>query len=783
MYSSDPAAVAGCRSNGMVQPMNLSRARRALALLGLTFFVFIFGSRPGGAQSLPALQGIFLGDVTCADLATDCAHEAVTPAHRYLHVIVHDAPDNADWQVQAGSTCGGSLTTVLEGVPVEPNGYLEVVLDITQTAVDGAPLLGRPACFVFRGRNHWAVTFYAAYFDDSPSPDGDQVYPGYRNLQGQPDLPDLDVMYIHRSPGYAYDASPNGPSVGQSVTYAAHIQNAGSRPVLPFHYVWLLDGRPISSGDESQPLAPQQQAVMSIQMVWNNVPHTLTFETQPQGPEVSTANDSLQIQTSALTLGFWIERSAYTYFQMHQWRYCQALPCATSNSFSDWLQRQVAAWNRIMRTATYPGLSPNGVADRVRVDEVVVVPDGALPLHGGRATNSPDAADHSVDLEWGLPAAGIESAYHRLWEGPFDVDWALIHELSHARSLADLYRFDVPIRDGIAIHVTAAGGRPAFDAAHPDDPANKLQPFTMTDKETFLYQDQERDLMSCYCNPFYGAYDAVVLNRIQGRRASCGNSNPPCNLGAWFREIPPVNMVRIEDQAGHSVRGAVEVHLYFDTGNAYADHAFDVSHQAILKVSDGMATLPSDPFRAEGSTWQAGHNLLLVEVRTPTTDTFCFQEPTDMNVAYWTGYRDAAHPAVFALRIGQQAQNACHLRPPPVRIDEPFGTSASASSVWVSGTRSRTGVRMRRYSVRLVDASTSPRAMWRRRVDLVDVRGLIVASGVTNESGRLDLWAPTADSINHADDVTDNHVFLTVTKGRGTRSGPSTSPTTSSNVP
>ncbi|GAC1466295.1 MAG: hypothetical protein PVSMB7_11580 [Chloroflexota bacterium] len=710
--------------------------------------------------SVSGVQSLFVGDVTCADLATDCVHDNVVPKHPYLHVVVHDVAGNDDWQVQVGPTCGGDLTTVLGGKSVQPNGYLEMVLDVRVQAEAGISLLGQPGCFVFRGRNHWAVTFYAAYFDDNPSADADIVYAGYRDLHGQPDLPDLDVRYIQRSPAYAFDAHPNAPSPGDVVRFEAHLENAGSQPVGPFRYVWLLDGHPIRNGSVSTPLAPRQQLSLTLAWRWKDGPHDVTLQTFPPGQEVSTANDALTVRTNALTLGFWVEQSAYDYFQQYQWRYCEGLPCATSNSFADWIQRQVNEWNRILRTATYPGLAPNGVADRVALDKIVIVPNGALPLHGGRITNSPDTRDHSVDLQWGLPALDVARGYHRVWEGSFDVDWSLIHELGHARSLADLYRFDVPARDGPAMRVTDARGRLAYDSTHSADPTARLQEFGMANTERFLYQNAEGGIMTCSCTPFYSAYDALVLNRIQGRRATCGNFNPPCNLGDWYADLPPANRIRVLQPTGHPVPDGTEVRLYYDLGTTYADHAFDNQHGATLRVRHGAVTLPSDPFHSGGSTWQGAHNLLLIEVRTAAVDQFCFEEPTDFNLAFWSGYRDTAHPATYTLQLGLARRNGCNMRLPPSRVNEPFGTSPFNSTIRV--VRSRTGTRQNSdmVEVQLLDASQPPQPMRNRQLHLVSRRGTVRASGMTDGRGRFRATLPAPSDLAYADDITDNHLHI-----------------------
>jgi len=717
------------------------------AIFGLACLV------PARAQTpASAVQSLFLGQRLCGDTRDICYVTARSTLHRYLHVIVHSVPTDTDWQVQAAPTCGGPWRDIAGGTPVHDSGYAETVVDL---AVGESSLQEQPSCYAFRGREHYYVNFYAAYLDDNPQADAESVYPGYQHLAGRPDLPDLDVEYIHRSPAYAYDAPHNQPLPGEMVTFTAHVLNAGGLAAAPAPYEWRIDGHVAVSGSLDGSLAPGAETTLSLPWKWDPRPHTLQLRFHPSGQEISVANDVLSIRTDGLALGYWIEHSAWKYFLDRQWQYCVPLSCVGSDSFPDWLQRQIRVWNGMLGDAAYAYPSRTTVADRVRVDEIVVVPDGALPLHGSRATNSPDLDDHTVDLEWGLPAAGAEHVYRDGNDGAFNVDLGVLHELSHARSLADLYRFDLALDGHSTVDVRDQAGRPVFDPSNPFDQSVPLHAFYSDAGAPYLYADAENDLMSCGCTGYYSAYNALLLNRLRGRRARCGNANPPCNLGDWFTDVPPVARIRLVDGRSGSLAAGTRVRLFFDSGQGYNDHRFTQSDSMSVTVDSGIVRLPHDPFRTAGEVSRAGHNLLLLEVAGPARDTFCFIEPSALNLAFWMGYQDSSHPALLTLDVARIQRNSCNLSMPRARINDPFATSPWQSHVRILDLNGG-----REVTVVLRDAASPAHAMRGRLVQVLGQAGRVLVQGVTGVDGTVRLRASAAP--RQVVDVTDNNLLIRV---------------------
>jgi hypothetical protein len=101
----------------------------------------------------------------------------------------------------------------------------------------------------------------------------------------------------------------------------------------------------------------------------------------------------------------------------------------------------------LFEQAVHP-LTPEGVLEQVRLDKVVIVEDGALP--NPYPSNFP-ADDTTVDIIWGIPSemVGVPSTHPQYGPGYIDfpegqtVDYALLHEMSHARYLIDLYTLNI----------------------------------------------------------------------------------------------------------------------------------------------------------------------------------------------------------------------------------------------------------------------------------------------------------------------------------------------------
>src|SRR5204863_8995744 len=127
-------------------------------------------------------------------------------------------------------------------------------------------------------------------------------------------------------------------------------------------------------------------------------------------------------------VGFWVEESFYRFMRDHQ----QELPGIGSASFEDWGQRHIRKFNEMAALAVYPE-TPHGVLDRWRLQKVVIVPDGTLPIvpvdpKDGNGSSHPNDGDRTIDLSWGFRASDASfSSLTTIAQNQFYLNGTLIH--------------------------------------------------------------------------------------------------------------------------------------------------------------------------------------------------------------------------------------------------------------------------------------------------------------------------------------------------------------------
>jgi hypothetical protein len=458
--------------------------------------------------------------------------------------------------------------------------------------------------------------------------------------EGKNDDFDLNVLYIERLPRINYDDNKDTggwPRQGQPVWWVAHLKNWGTRDLSNVSYRWVLDGRTAGQGVIVDWKAGTETTI-ELPWRWEKKRHTLSFLLDSDSAyleESSRGNNQVTIATDALAVGYWVEDGLSRYMHERQKELGDG-----ANSFEDWGQRQMNLWNQMFENAK-SGSSPKGIVDRVRLDRVVHVPSGALPLNGGIPTNNPDVTDKTVDLMWGMTAQ--EMGPGKFWDvkhsGPFYYEYGLIHELNHARYLVDSYGFDV---HKVAVEkLTLPDGTPMLGS-----PAMPYQGGDM------VHKDKYRGMMDS--THYFSEYEAYAWNRIAGRRARKGNQNGPDDIGDYLREdLPERNHVRFTDRNGSPLAGAtVEIHQARGNQDEWYGKIYPQTPDlTFVTDADGWIVLPQNPF---GTPLKHGYShansVLLFVVNAGGTVRTALQEVTDFNLQYWKGQKkDARYQVILDL--------------------------------------------------------------------------------------------------------------------------------------
>lgn len=445
---------------------------------------------------------------------------------------------------------------------------------------------------------------------------------------------DLTIGWISRQPEIPYVWNSSNPSVegwpaaGSTVTWRANVKNWSDTP-QDVAYVWRVDGREIARGTAT--LAPHDYTAIDLNRAWSFARERLSLTIDEK---------SLEVFTDALSVGFWVEQSVYDHFRAHQ----QELGIG-SNSFEDFAQRLIAAYNDLAAIAVYD-LTPNGVRDRWRLQKIVVTPDGSLPLvppadaqlgnEPTPASAQPYSTDRTIDLQWGFPAsvvAGYDDYDTVSINNPFYIPWVLIHEIGHARYLTDVYAFDVrnvPPGNTIAI----AGYSP---------------------RRGYVYYTPEQGLMNRNFT-FIDRYSAAALNMIAGRRAITGNYNDPENIGSFLNDLPAENRVTIRDPQGHPIADAgVEIYQSkLDRVDLWYPTHYEGEPDLRLRTdANGQVLVGRNPFATNGpvvSYFRKNNTVAIVRVIKDGVARVGFLESRVFNLAYWSGQTALADHELVAGR-------------------------------------------------------------------------------------------------------------------------------------
>ena len=459
-------------------------------------------------------------------------------------------------------------------------------------------------------------------------------------------LPEIDYVWASANP-----ARDGWPSEGQAIVWRAHVKNFSAHEMTST-WRWTLDGLVVAQG--TQTFAANATTTVDLPSTWSFERHRLAFE-------VDAANNRLEIFTDALAVGFWVEQSLYDFFRLHQRDLGVGSTC-----WENWAQRLIGFYNDMAAMAVWPE-TPDGVRDRWRIEKIVVVPDGALPLapplvpQRGRDPSSgatqPDVRDRTVDLMWGFRATTVGSygdTRTATLANPFYVAPLIVHELGHARYLTDVYGFDLLDQPPAFVNVLGITHATQFQGL------------------------MNRDLT------FIDRYSAVALNRIAGARATRGNYDEPENIGAFLNDLPAQNRVTIRDASGAPLpNAAVEIFRsrmgLFDEW--YATSYSDVPDLTLRTDANGQTLVGRCPFSADGvvvNEWRGSNTVAIVRVN---QSLYGFLESSLFNMELWRGHTELGDYDVVVSEKG----DVCAAEGPAIVDARVSGNAATLTWTAVDG--------------------------------------------------------------------------------------------------
>jgi len=448
---------------------------------------------------------------------------------------------------------------------------------------------------------------------------------------------DIDVTYISRSPRYDYDATKNTPAAGDVVTFTAHVRSRGTSATGDFAFKWYIDGVEASSGVATS-IASGYETTYDFSYTWQQGHHVISFFADPANAitEKSEQNNLRTEHINALLVGFWIERSVYNFFDTNQYSYTQRYGITDeANSWEDWAQRQIDKWNEMLETAIFPS-TPQGCFDRVRLDQVIVVADGALPLDGGLPTNHPDMSDKTVDMMWGFEKDILSTGFYNLYNlsSPFNLEPGLIHELNHARYLVDSYALNI---HGKHIAVLDNNGKRIY----PND-------------DTLVRENSQAPSLMSNTVPYYSEWEAAGWNVYAEQRPLPGwaNYNAHAGLGVYLdNKMPQNNYLQVVDVSGKAVPNATIEVYRADTWPGewhwyckYIDNTVDVTG---ITDGQGLFNMGSNPFsRGEPLAWNFYYDVNFFKIKVSGQTHYAWLDIAEVQVQYFRGNTQNAYFAV-----------------------------------------------------------------------------------------------------------------------------------------
>lgn len=426
----------------------------------------------------------------------------------------------------------------------------------------------------------------------------------------------ITIRYIQRLPEIDYvinsfnPAIEGWPSSGEQVIWRAFVKNWSQTNYEAIDYLWQINGNTIDSGTLS--LNAGEEKSVDLGWEWKFERHEIELILDPSDllPDV---NSSLLVFSNAISVAFYAEQPIYDEF---------------NKLWEVWLQKEINKFNEMLINAKFPE-TPEGVNDRVRIDDFIIVADGELE-------NSviPERDNYKVDLVWGFPKQTRNFVSVSIFN--HDVQNSVIHELGHARYLIDVYGFDISSLD--IINITENGQKIAGSKFIPD--LNIINRNGIL--EHIYFYTSYKGLMNTQWDSL-DSYSAAALNLMSGYRALDGNYNGSVKLGYFINDIPEKNILIVKDATGNPLSGAL-IKIYQSVPNPNSQKLYsklfdDIPDIEVTTDQNGHADIGNNPFGAEivHHEIDGSNTSIIIRVEHNNKVGYSFLESGKFNMEFWKG--------------------------------------------------------------------------------------------------------------------------------------------------
>ena len=504
----------------------------------------------------------------------------------------------------------------------------------------------------------------------------------------KPDLPDLTVRYIERlprDPGFHGVVDYNQPGkkdlpvlmvdpakyqlhrqVDEVVTFVIHVFNAGAAAAGPFDYTVSIDDQPFESG-RIDGLKPAEEKLVEVEWNWEDDPHEIKVELDPQKTikEITRLNNTFVDPTRALTFFFAVHQTTYDNFS-------KSLNVVDSFCFEDWAQYHVHMMNYLFAESKWPS-APNGIAERVRVDKIIVVPETDEKLYEKHRRRNGDPKEIiEYNGNWSF---GKSDPIEQTQRWALSVDWGLPHELAHQLGLVDIYQLNV---DPWQINVRRGDGC-CYNYKH--------------------FYPEPKTMMHWHGPHLFSEQCANYLNQTLGR--------PRGYFGDYYYDVPDKCILQVLSNSGKPVSGA-KLELY--QRHAFEEPFGHIGPEPIATGQtdqQGQFVMPNRPaphhkvwaepgmhaYEMRDNPWGHIHVVganatMLARVTAADCEEFYFLRLFDFNVAKWRGHdKQYVHvlkshlPDPGAPEPPQNLRVEFHMPPDRERVNLRWDRSPSADAV------------------------------------------------------------------------------------------------------